>query len=318
MPADLLDRHPWLLIARAHILALQFKWHVLPPLLTRAEQQLDGDDQLAPAQERLLRSYLDVLWALHWSSTYDAPKAIEAGQRALQSPTGTPLLCPRRAAACVDAFAASQRPGRIGRADADGGAGPSGAGAARQPSRLRPLLCLATIYFTEGDVVSARQASRILLQKAIETKSLFNQQLAHLAMGAAAYEMNDLESTVDHFRQGADLRHIGQVHAGHECLVGLALTYQALQRNEAVKTTLRGLADYHSEVASSVLAAEAVSLQQRLGLISAGSVCMTCCAEVCQRAWASGMAGWRCLPLRRCAWRLPAGSPAAWHSRKLC
>ena len=150
LPADLLARHPWLLMARAHILALQFKWHVLQPLLTRAEQQLAGNDQLAPAQERLLRSYLDVLWALHWSSTYDAPKAIEAAQRALNILPVHHYYARRRAAACVDAFAASQRPGRIGRADADGGAGPSGAGAARQPCPTAPA-------FVPGDYLLYRR-----------------------------------------------------------------------------------------------------------------------------------------------------------------
>ena len=119
-------------------------------------------------------------------------------------------------------------------------------------------------------MVAAAQASRNLLQKAQEAKSLFDQQMAYLAIGAAAYEINDLEAAVDAFRQGADLRHVGNVRAGHECLVGMALAYHALGRSEDVRATVAALADYHAEVASTVLTAEAISLQRRLGLLNSG------------------------------------------------
>jgi LuxR family transcriptional regulator, maltose regulon positive regulatory protein len=135
---------------------------------------------------------------------------------------------------------------------------------------LRPLLCLISVYFTEGNVVAAAQASRSFLQKSLEAKSLLNQQMAYLALGAAAYEMNELEAAADFFERGADLRHAGNVRAGHECLVGRVLACHALGRSEAVRATIAQLADYHAEVASSVLTAEAISLQRRLGLLNSG------------------------------------------------
>lgn len=271
LPADTLDQHPWLLMARGHLLLLQFKWNAVLPLLTRAEQRLiEGQYQLAPAKARLLRCYLDVLWAVHWSSTSEPQKAIEAAQRAiLELPIDHYYV---RGMLQLALTLSLQVTGQVELAEqmlmaavAQAELAPSGS-----PAPLRPLLCLISVYFTEGNMVAAAQMSRSLLQKAQAAKSLFNQQIAYLAMGAAAYEMNELEAAADAFERGADLRHVGNVRAGHECLVGRALACHALGRSEAVRATIAMLADYHAEVASSVLTAEAISLQRRLGLLKSG------------------------------------------------
>jgi LuxR family maltose regulon positive regulatory protein len=49
------------------------------------------------------------------------------------------------------------------------------------------------------------------------------------------------------------------------------LANQALGRNDAVHNVVAQLADFHAEVGSSALAAEALSLQRRLGLIQGGT-----------------------------------------------
>ncbi len=270
LPFDTLDRHPWLLMARTQLLLLQYKWNALLPLLTHAEQRLaEGEYQLSPAKARLLRCYLDVPWAVHWSSS-EPYKAIEAARRAMpELPIDHYYV---RGVLQLALTLALQSTGQVELAEqmleaavAQAELAPFGS-----PAPLRPLLCLISVYFGEGNVIAAAQASRNLLQKAQVAKSLFDQQLAYLAIGAAVYESNDLEAAVDAFGQGAALRHTGNVRAGHECLVGLALAYQALGRSEDVRATMATLADYHAEVASTVLTAEAISLQRRLGLLNSG------------------------------------------------
>lgn len=271
LPPDLLDQHPWLLMARAHVLVLQFRWNSLLPLMTRAEERLaEGQYRLAPSKERLLRCYLDVLWAVHASSTSEPRKAIEAAERALlELPLDSYYV---RGMLQLALTLALQSTGQVALAEqmlmaavAQAELAPAGSAAP-----LRPLLCLISVYFTEGNVVAAAQASRNLLQKAQGAKSLFDQQMAYLAIGAAAYEMNELETAIDGFGRGADLRHAGNVRAGHECLVGLALAYRAAGRSEEMRATVAQLTEYHVETASTVLTAEVVSLQRRLGLLSSG------------------------------------------------
>jgi LuxR family maltose regulon positive regulatory protein len=136
---------------------------------------------------------------------------------------------------------------------------------------LRPLLCLLSFYFAEGDLAPAAQIARLLLHKSVETKSAFNQQIAHLALGAAAYEVDNLRGAVYHFQEGVNLWELGSVRASHECLVGLALSHQALGQKDAVRRVVQQMNEFHAETGSSVLAAEALSLQRRLGLAPVGT-----------------------------------------------
>ena len=125
LPSDLLDRHPWLLMARTQLLLLQYKWNALLPLLTRAEQRLaEGEYQLSPAKARLLRCYLDVPWAVHWSPS-EPHKAIEAARQVMPRAPDRSLLRARCAAACAHACPAVYWTGRVGRTDA-GGSGSAG------------------------------------------------------------------------------------------------------------------------------------------------------------------------------------------------
>lgn len=270
LPGDVADAHPWLLMARAYALQMQYNWQGLVPLLTKAEQQYGSPDYpLAPAKQRLLRSYLDALWAVHWSSRTDAAKATEAAERALPE---LPLdhtyvrgvlhlfLTLSMQASGAAATAEQMLTAAIAQAEVS----PSSAMAV-----LRPYLCLLTLSFASGHIAAAIEISREYLQKAIVAKSRFDQLLAHLALGAATYEMNDLEAAAEHFQQGSNLRFAGQAHVEHDCLLGLALTYHAMGQQEAVKAVMAQIAAREVDLASRALAAETLSLQHRLGIAPA-------------------------------------------------
>ena len=133
---------------------------------------------------------------------------------------------------------------------------------------LRPLLCLLILYFAEGHVAQANQIGQALLSKSIELQSKPDQAWTHLVLGWAAYEHNDLESAARYFSAAVELRHAIYARAIHESFVGLALTYQALGRRRQAQGVLAAMADFHQELASPVLAAEAVSLRRRLAVLN--------------------------------------------------
>jgi LuxR family maltose regulon positive regulatory protein len=77
-----------------------------------------------------------------------------------------------------------------------------------------------------------------------------------------------LRDAADHFRAGVELRYAAHVRAGQECLIGLALTYQAQGRHAEAQSVVSILSDYHRELVNPQLNAEGRSLQARLAVLN--------------------------------------------------
>jgi LuxR family maltose regulon positive regulatory protein len=140
--------------------------------------------------------------------------------------------------------------------------------AARAHYRLRILLNLLSVQLAEGNIAPAEQLAATLLHEAIEFDAPISQLWAHLALGLCAYETNDLVRAADQFARGAEFRQAGHVRGGHECLVDLALTYQALGRTADAHQVAALLADYHWQMGNPQLTAEGVSLQVHLAVLA--------------------------------------------------
>lgn len=267
-PAGTIEQNPWLLVVKGHMLHLQYKSDAVLPVLQRVESLLDQGPTLAPAQERLLRGYLHTLWAVHWSLQTDAPRTKAAALKALEHLPEEHLYA--RGILLITLTIAQQTSGEADAAEqflnrtlARAAMAPMG-----ERAVLRPLMCLLSLYFAEGFVAQAMEIAQTLLQKALELQSLPNQVWAHLTLGAAHYEMNDLERAEQHFESVLKLRHAAHARAVHESLVGLALTHQAMGRRQAVQGTLAAMAEFHQELVSPTLAVEAVSLRRRLAALN--------------------------------------------------
>ena len=132
---------------------------------------------------------------------------------------------------------------------------------------VRLLLALAALYLAEGNLVMVTQAAEWLRQKAAEANLPIGLAWAHMMLGMAAYEANDLSRAAEHFAANAALYHAGHLRAGHECLVGLALVEQARGNRDAARRAVADLLDYQRDLIDPLLSAESDSLQARQALV---------------------------------------------------
>jgi LuxR family maltose regulon positive regulatory protein len=268
LPASVVETHPWLLAAEAYVLHFRSQWGAMLPVVKRAEQRLNAPDRTLDSSERaVLRGYLDTLWSVHWISLDEAELAKEASQKAIHNlpPTHSgvrevtlfPLCCALHslgdyatAERILDEMLA-QEP--LLRSD--------------RPAAVGPLFALVGVHMAEGYVFKLEQAAWALRQISVEANVPLMQVWAHLALGEAAYESNDLSRAAEHFAAGAALRSAGAARAVQECLIGATLVEQARGHGDAAKRAVANLLDYHRELANPVLTAEGDSLQARLALM---------------------------------------------------
>jgi LuxR family maltose regulon positive regulatory protein len=91
---------------------------------------------------------------------------------------------------------------------------------------------------------------------------------AYLGLGAAAYYANDLPVALAYYSEGVRRRYRSNVLASDQCLVGLALTYQALGQPDEARGVLAIMRDFHQELANPLLNVEYRSLQARMALLN--------------------------------------------------
>ena len=132
---------------------------------------------------------------------------------------------------------------------------------------VRLLVALAALYLAEGNLVMLTQAAEWLRQKAAEANLPIGLAWAHMMLGMAAYEANDLSRAAEHFAANAALYHAGHLRAGHECLVGLALIEQARGHRDAARRAVADLLDYQRDQIDPLQIAESDSLQARQALV---------------------------------------------------
>lgn len=314
LPADAFHRHPWLLVARASIAQLRADYGAVLPLLEDAEARLAAmPDAVASQGEVVLRSHLDLLRAVHWLLSNQPHKAAAAASHARQA---LPLAHRyQRGTALQMLTVAMQIEGNATAAiqlvEDELARTPRGSEAAY--SRLRLLLCLMSLHLAEGYIGAGEEIAALLLEEATAANAPISQLWAHLALGTVAYEADDLERATNHFRQGIELRTVGHTRAWHECLIGLALTYQAQGRPGDARSIANMLSDYHHQSGSIGLSAEAQALQVHLDVLAGASHA----AHTWQKPSASVPAvllGWRVIPAVTQVHALLAhASPAALH-----
>ncbi len=296
LPADAFMTHPWLLVARANIAQLRADYDAVLPLLEDAEARLATMPHIVASQgEVVLRGYLDLLWAGHWLLNVQPHKASIAAGHAWQSlpiahryVRGTALQV-LTVAMQIDGNAA----GAIQLVEDELARIPRGSEGAYL--RLRLLLCLMSLHLADGYIREGEEIATLLLQEATAANAPISQLWAHLALGWAAYEANDLEQAAGHFSLGIELRTAGHTRATHECAIGLALTYQVMGRSGDARSIVSMLSDYHRQAGSIGLSVEAQALQVHLDVLAG----VHPVGHAWQRPSASVpavMLGWRVIP----------------------
>ncbi len=269
LPADAFTAYPWLLAARASIAQLRADYGAVLPLLEDAEARLAAmPDAVASQGEVVLRSHLDLLWAVHWMMSNQPHQATAAATRAWQALPLTHRYLRGTALQMLTVAMQSggNAPAALQLVEDELVRTPRGSEGAY--SRLRLLLCLMSLHLAEGYMRPGEEIATLLLAEASAANAPISQLWAHLALGSVAYEANDLELATKHFSQGIELRTVGHTRAWHECLIGLALTYQALGRPADARSIANLLSDYHRQSGSIGLAAEAQALQVHLDVLT--------------------------------------------------
>ena len=217
LPAQWIENQPWLLVAEAYVSHFQFQWNAIPPLLKKAEQQLRAAGSVVgPLDRALLSGYVQTLWSQHWNAVNEAGLAQEAAQQALDNlpqehtyARGVAVLCLIMALHSLGDFTTAERILNEALAvEASSSAG---------HFFVRLLVALAALYLAEGNLVMVTQAAEWLRQKAAEANLPIGLAWAHMMLGMAAYEANDLSRAAEHFAANAALYHAGHLRAGHEC-----------------------------------------------------------------------------------------------------
>jgi len=312
LPAAAFASHPWLLVASANIAQLRSDYGAVLPLLEEAEARLAATPNATTTPGKaVLRAYLDLLWSIQWLLSDQTSRAIASARQALQGlpPThryvrGTALTLLTASlqvsGAATEAIQFAQNElARTPRTAAD------------DYARLRLLMCLMSLHLAESNLAEGAEIGAVLLDESLAFNAPISQLWAHLGLGVAAYERNDLPRALRHFTQGADLRLVGHMRAGHECLVGLALTYQALGRTAEARGVVNTLTEYHRQSGNLVLAGEVRDLQLRLDLLTSTPPTSLPPGEA-TAARPAILLGWRIIPaVTRVYALLTDGTPAA-------
>ena len=267
LPAPWIENQPWLLVAEAYVSHFQFQWNAIPPLLKKAEQKLwAASSVVASLDGALLSGYVQTLWSQHWNAVNEAGLAQEAAQQALDKlpqrhtyARGVAILCLVIALHSLGDLTTAERILNDAlTAEASPGAG---------HFFVRLLVALAVLYLVEGNLVMSTQTAERLRQRSAQANLPIGLAWAHMILGMAAYEANDLSRAAGYFAVDAALYHAGHARAGHEWLVGLALIEQARGHHDAARRAVADLLDYQHDQIDPLQIAESDSLQARQALV---------------------------------------------------
>ncbi|MBI4675624.1 MAG: hypothetical protein HY741_28605 [Chloroflexi bacterium] len=242
LPETLIPLRPALLLARAWILHFQNKPAAIPPLLTQVEEQL-CDTEFDPTIERALHGEIDALRAqeLYWRG--EIKQGQRAARRALDNLPATAYFArslPVYYLALYSHIAGQSALGvRMLNEIVETESEPSNAALL-----TRALLGLVSIHVLNGDLDQAALVAERMLHLAEQHHMMVVVAWAHYALGNIAYIWNELDVAHRHFSAVSAQRYFAHTSCVHECLSGLALTYQAQNQTVEAQKTLQDLAEF--------------------------------------------------------------------------
>ena len=260
LPDSVIRQRPRLLIAKAWIRFHQFALQSIPPLLKLVETTLEDEVTVRP-----LWGEVDFFWGHHWYWLGQRTRSLDALNRALEKIPKAHHLA--RGEAEVFWSLASQMSGqkeeavqRLNRWLLD----------EQTPHPGRQTKLLGTPFFIH------------LLSAGLSDAAPLNQQLNELAInhnnryigawtsymqGHIHYCWNDLDTAVRHFDKAVSDRYVLHSAGALDSLVGLALTYQALEQPDGVEATASLLLEFAQEKNYPAAMTIARTCQARLSLM---------------------------------------------------
>jgi LuxR family maltose regulon positive regulatory protein len=263
-PVEMLDKYVELVMARVWLLGIELRPAAIPPLLARAEELLAAANDMDSATRRRIEgeiAYHRIAIAYFSNNSSHALELVQQNRENLPDGSGyvrgnvlTFQAWSLRATGKLDA--ALQLLTRGLQEDASHS----------REFVLRLLLALSNIYLNEADLINVEQTSLNLLRLGMGRSKLV-QSWAHHFLGWTYYEWNRMEAASQHFAAAAELRHQGNLKAGHEGLAWLALSQQAQGFTDAANATMQELRTFTSQSGSGALEVDAASYRARLALM---------------------------------------------------
>jgi LuxR family maltose regulon positive regulatory protein len=269
LPTQAIDRHPLLLVAKAYILTYQLQWDAALQVIRQAESLMgDPQSELDTDERAVTEALLHWIWAYHWLGELEPEKTFAAAERALSLlPAGHVVA----ASTILHVLSSAQQwLGEFQQAERtiNGALTAQSAGIPNPQVTLDLLFALTTLYMAEGYLVPGEQTGQLLLEKSRQTGAQNMEAWACLELGAAAYFANKLVQATGYFSEGVRLRYGTNILASEQCLVGLALSYQALSRSDEARGVLAIMRDFHRQMVNPVLNLEYRSVEARLALMN--------------------------------------------------
>ena len=260
LPDSVIRQRPRLLIAKAWVSFHQFSLHSIPPLLKLAESILEDDVTAQP-----LWGEVDFFWGHHWYWLGQRTRSLDTLNRALEKIPKAHHLA--RGEAEVFWSLASQMSDqkeeavqRLNRWLLN----------EQTPHPGRQTKLLGTpifIHLLSARLSDAAPLNQQLHELAIKHNNRYIGAWTSYLQGHIHYCWNDLDTAARHFNKAVNDRYILHTAGALDSLVGLALTYQALEQPDGVEATASLLLEFAQEKNYPAAMTIARSCQARLSLM---------------------------------------------------
>ena len=259
LPEEIIRQRPQLLLARLWILHFLYDISAMPPLLKRVDDLLEGeeDDPVTAGEGAFFRGE-----SLFWAGRIE--QSISYFERALTLLTPERKLA--RSAASTFLVMAYQVAGEFSRAVVTGRAllAENPEDGAHKGRALGSLVC---IHLLAGRAMEGGRFASRLMAMAERTDDPFFLGWAAYLLGCIHFGWNELETAIGYFTLAVDKRFFLNQNLPIDSYIGLAISYQALGRDEQVDEIMERFLKYTQIRPNPMSALLIQSLQARLAIL---------------------------------------------------
>jgi LuxR family maltose regulon positive regulatory protein len=260
LPAEIVQQHPELLLAKAWVVYYQLDVMAIPAILETAEKCLDDSERAQP-----LRGQIDFFWGsdLYWQG--QASRSLELLSSALaRIPEAYHMA---RGEAEVFWGLASQMSGQKNKAVRTLSKRLYHGQTVQPSSQARLLATLAYVHLLSGELTEAFAAAQQLRDTGAKHDNAHVEAWGSYLQAQIHYCRNDLGNAAHHFANAVEQRYINTAAAAIDSLAGFGLCYQALEQPDKAKAMMAQLLEFAQETNVPAYMTIAHSFQARLSLM---------------------------------------------------
>jgi len=260
LPDAILQQRPQLLIAKAWVAYYHLALRTIPPLLEALETMMDDDAIAQPSWGEV-----DFFWGHHWYWQGQSARSLDLLGRALER--------------IPEAYHAAR-----GEAELWWGLASQMSGQRTEavqklnsilyceqpppPVRQTKLLgSLTFIHMLSGELTKAAQVIPQIRDIATKSNNAYVKAWVSYLQAYVAYFQNELGQAAHYFAQAVEGRYVLYTRAAIDSLVGLTVTYQAMQQPDKASATMNLLLEYAQQTSGPTSVAIAHSCRARLSLL---------------------------------------------------